>query len=507
VTHQGTLQVGDSYDSGEITVTIPSDWRSGSGEFFLTVQADAGGAVTKQMLDANVNPDDPHELDSDTWKARPITVLGGQGEFDLAVSNVRAPMQAPAGGPFQIQWDEANLGVVASPSFWSDQVILSPTPNRFDPNAQNLGFFSHSSPLQPGQVQTFGQAFSLPPNAAGQFVFVVASASGDPFPDNNMASAPTNVTPLPPANLHVQSVMAPDSPSGEAISVTYTVSNDGGDVWAGTQSWGDNVYLSTDPVFYPNRATLQTSFTHQNTTPLKHGQTYTGRATFTLPRGVAGTYYVYVVPNKAFNFGTPFQFHAYQADDNDDAKHLGGGHFQVTYAEPDLKIGGLSAPTTLQAGAPIHVEWTVTNVGSRDTREGFWFDAVYLSRDPSLSAGAVQIGTVSHFQPLSKNAGQNSYVGKFDGRVPDGIEGDFYVVVFTDAPGSLSFPNTGNVPEFAGEGNNIITQPLHVARVPLADLRVTQVTAPERVSAGQSFDVTYTVTNEGAAATLPNQFS
>jgi hypothetical protein len=63
------------------------------------------------------------------------------------------------------------------------------------------------------------------------------------------------------------------------------------------------------------------------------------------------------------------------------------------------------------------------------------------------------------------------------------------------------------VPEFRNEGNNTTVRPLDVVLRPAPDLQVTEVVIPERIKLGESFALSYTVTNEGAGDVPASQAS
>jgi len=187
----------------------------------------------------------------------------------------------------------------------------------------------------------------------------------------------------------------------------------------------------------------------------------------------------------------------------------------VVYREPDLRVTDLSVPATANAGQMVDVEFTVTNVGTRTTREGMWYDRMFLSLDPTLDISDRWLGDYRRIGVLDINA---SYTVTLPARLPDSIEGEFYILAFADASQSfdtrvrsaigVNQPGVGSavygnlVKEFQGEGNNITTAPLQVTQPQVPDLQVTAVTVPERVERGQSFDVAYTVTNFGGATPL-----
>ena len=61
------------------------------------------------------------------------------------------------------------------------------------------------------------------------------------------------------------------------------------------------------------------------------------------------------------------------------------GTIDVTYREPDLTITSISLPPgPLLSGQSVTVTYTVSNIGTRETREIAWDDRLYLSSDPSL---------------------------------------------------------------------------------------------------------------------------
>ena len=55
-----------------------------------------------------------------------------------------------------------------------------------------------------------------------------------------------------PSDLRVTAVSAlPENFSGEETTITWTVTNQGGDVWAGTRGWIDSVYFSSEVLHHP----------------------------------------------------------------------------------------------------------------------------------------------------------------------------------------------------------------------------------------------------------------
>src|SRR5262249_22745722 len=129
------------------------------------------------------------------------------------------------------------------------------------------------------------------------------------------------------------------------------------------------------------------------------------------------------------------------------------------------------------------------------------------------------MGEIAHDTILKAG---DSYTTTLNVRIPDGISGNFYVLVFSDANvrGAIDDFNLGpdgsgpmgRVQEFQGEGNNITAATLAVILRAAPKLQVAAVAAqgpdpaqPGHVFTGQSFTVTYTVANNGPGDTPDTQ--
>ncbi len=202
-------------------------------------------------------------------------------------------------------------------------------------------------------------------------------------------------------------------------------------------------------------------------------------------------------------------------------------------------------PTGVFAGETIPITYTVTNQGTRAARVNGWTDGIYLSTDGELNKLDTQLGTGGYSAPVDINGNaislqpNQSYTDTVNVRIPDGIQGTFYVVVYADTDAhtnvllqsDIGYYNygigiggtneldpydlasvevrslgRGTVLQFENEADKLASVPLPVALPPAPDLQVTAVSADAQsggeaghVYQGQTLDVTYTVTNEGAA--------
>jgi CARDB len=529
VQHTGTLNVGDSYTESA-AVNIPNNIVS--GVYYITPWTDSYSVVLQNELATNVNPDDSHELYNDNYKARQVNLIGVDNPIllpDLSVSGVTAPVAAPAGGAYTVSWNVANLGVDTGNSTWQDYVWLSDQPNLYAANANKwlIGSYSETAGLADGQSETISQTYRLAPNLSGSYLFVVANGGSDGLGANallettfanNVGETPSAVS-NNPSDLQVTNVSVPATNySGDPTTLSYTVTNKGGDVWNGTKYWTDKIYFSSSPVLNPAKAILLDSIIHSNSSDLLSGQSYTNSDTVILPRGIGGDYFLYVVTDPSeeqTNSGTNQGSLTYYSDSvfegAANANNTGRADLPVIYREPDLKITDLSLPGNApSSGETISVSWTVTNSGTRQTHETVWNDAVFLSRDPSLDPNDLLLGTFQHQGQL--DPGQ-SYTASQQVTLPESIGGPFYIIVYTDSsfdkspdvqnnitpypgPGIVGV-GPGAVPEFQGEGNNATAKALTINLRTPPDLMVTQVLAPQHATVGQPLNFSYTVTNSG----------
>ena len=532
------------------TVTLPEHI---SGQFYVTAWSDAFDVVHKSTQDININPDDPNRSNNDNYKARPITVLLTPPP-DLVVTAVTPQATGIGGDDFTVNWTVQNQGTSPTENaVLFDQVYLSDTPNFVPPDSGKdignqwfLGSVEHDGIVSSNGSYTNQATFHLTPEISGKYVIVVANTGQYPidptwegqYTDNNIGVGNTRVTPRPLADLRVTSVVAPAiNYSGESTTVSWTVQNFGADAWSGTRYWTDDVYFSRYATFDSSQVTFIGHYAHSNDQPLASGASYSQTATFNLPKGIGGTaadpqpYYVYVITDPTGDTSAHSRSNSDARDSftirgyEDISNNRGSGVLPVIYREPDLQVTNLVVPTdTPSSGQIIPITWTVSNLGNRDTREGRWTDSVFISLDPSLDAHDIEIGELSHNSILATGS---SYTASINARLPDGIGGNFYILVYTDSTafGTIDVSNAastvaslqirdgmGNVPEFQGEGNNITAAFMPVSMAPPPDLQVTSVVAQgpdplqlDHVLTGQSFTLTYTVTNAGSGATPDRQ--
>ncbi|KAH2819887.1 hypothetical protein KXV85_003355, partial [Aspergillus fumigatus] len=151
------------------------------------------------------------------------------------------------------------------------------------------------------------------------------------------------------------------------------------------------------------------------------------------------------------------------------------------------------------------VTWTVQNQGTNPTENAVLFDQIYLSDVPDFvppnSGKDVGnqwfLGAVEHDGVVNANG---TYTGQATFKLAPEISGK-YVIVVANTGG---YTASGNYisPTWEGQysGNNINVGNTRVTPRPVADLRVTSVSAPATNYSGESTTVSWTVQNFGADA-------
>lgn len=304
---------------------------------------------------------------------------------------------------------------------------------------------------------------------------------------NQMVSSSINgfsIRNLP--NLQVDTVIAPVTAfSGQSIQIQWQVKNTGPGSTLST-GWSDAVFLSTD-------ATLNVSYDTyigavQNLTALAAGVTYTQTASFTIPNGFTGTYYVFVYSDRWNNL---------LETDNTNNWDRTVALTQIQMVPlPDLKVQSIAATQTTFSGQTIAVQYEIKNIGLANTNTSAWRDRIIFHSDPVNYAGGTVISTLLHQGILAPDS---SYTRSVNVTVPQGIFGLRYVYVITDW--------LGEVYENAGENNNVQrSDTIEVFLTPPPDIVITEINFPDTVHNNQDVPMSYIMENQGGSTITISQW-
>jgi YD repeat-containing protein len=467
--HDGPLAAGASY-TGAVTYRFPAAYAR-HGNIFVV--SDADHAVWQNGQTAG------NTLKS----AQPLDVMP-RPYADLMLSSVTVGGNAVSGQPLAIGWNIANRGIgVTDSSSWSDRVWLASQPDGGGTTYQ-LGTVSHLGQLAVDEGYTGALSAVLPQGISGTwYVFVAGADSGAPFELNHTgdargASGAVAVTLAPSPDLQVQSIAVQDTVhEGELMPVTWTVVNNGDAAGAGP--WTDTLYLVPTAGGAP---VAVGSFTY--TQALDRGVAYTRTQDIRIPAHMTGSYRLRVVTNASHAL---YEYGAAAANNVLDSQQAIDVMLQP---RPELQVTGITVPDRVTAGTLTSVSFQVSNNGPVEAA-GRWTDNVYLSLNGKLDANAVLVASLPNGSALPSTASYTSQTASFT--VPLRYSGPVYVLVQTDA--------NNNIDEFPVDGDNVVSKVFQVDSVPFADLVMSDVAAPDQLTYGSTFNVAYTVTNKGSAAT------
>ena len=242
---------------------------------------------------------------------------------------------------------------------------------------------------------------------------------------NNIFPILMPVTLATPPDLQVTSVAAPlRAQIGQDFSVTYTVTNLGGDIPPTQTEWDDLIYFSRDTNLDLTTDRFLGSVPHQG--GLNAGEDYTVTRTLTAPVDLSGPYYVFVITDPVRNNLIGNVFESTAEFNNATASSL-----PVVLELPppsDLQIVSVEIPAGAMPGETVNIRWTVENV-SDEIASGSWSDSVFLSADTTWDIYDSAVGRVAFEGTLLP--GQR-YTSTLIGTVPSVTPGPYQVIVRAD---------------------------------------------------------------------------
>ncbi len=236
-THYNGLGINQSY-SRQINWPIGIDV---SGSYFLIVQTDSNNSVIEGPGEGN---NKGVSVNSTNIALSPTP--------DLQVASINVPTQAFSGRTISVSWSIENAGGGVANASWADSVYLSLDQILDRATDIPLGYLDRTSNLLDGQSYTATANMSIPAGLGGAYYVLVVTDSTNrvyerQLESNNLgiASQPTIITHLPPADLVVGDITIPSNGDlGQTASITYTVLNQGQNLARG--GWYDAIYISSD---------------------------------------------------------------------------------------------------------------------------------------------------------------------------------------------------------------------------------------------------------------------
>jgi len=433
VAHFGALLPEESYTATR-SVLVPIDFVASN--VHVLVKTDSQNRVHELDNDDNVNGSAAFSIE---W-----------GMPDLHVESVWTVGEVTAGGPLTLHWRVRNAGGPTLAGSWLDAAFLS-ADNVLDAYDTALApEIVHSGDINYNGAYSETALITIPPEVGAMFYLAVATDVGDAVGESNELAnsliVPVRLTPQP-VDLQVTALQTPAMAlSGQPIQVSWTVTNLGNGVTP-AGGWRDAAYLSPDP-YLDSSSDRYLGFVEHRGALSPYGQSgdrYEQFHAFTVPFGLAGPHYWFIVTDVSNNVGESNAFG--DAEYNNDIRADTAVRIEIP-PPADLVVTDVSAPANGMLGEPITLQWTVRNDGDFQA-QGRWHDSAYLSRDDQWDIQDAHLGTVEHYGPLAPNATYVEFLtATLSGVVPDG----YHIVIRTDIHDEVR-------ETLAGENNNTAASP------------------------------------------------
>ena len=327
------------------------------------------------------------------------------------------------------------------------------------------------------------------------------------------------LVPLP--DLAVTQVLAPATAfSGQSITISWSVKNNGPGRTQTNQTWSDAVYLSFDtiPNFnvppetnpggwsqlqFPIRPLL--IGTKPNVSALDSGMIYTNSLNFTLPVNYSQPIYAYVITNKPANPNLPQITNA-----NDTAR--APLPINVTLSPtPDLRVDTVFTPASTFSGSTVNVTYKVKNYGVVTPPNVTWYDKFYISPTAVFNASNAtellppgangRYYNCNNYYPGVLHATQlnadSSYTNSVPLVMPNFILGTYFIHVITN--------RTATLYEGALANNNTNSNQIQIYLTPTPVLDVANLTLQSNsVSTTQNVGINWNINNSGFYDNIEN---
>ncbi|MFN0214540.1 MAG: CARDB domain-containing protein [Saprospiraceae bacterium] len=451
------------------TLTMPNGL---AGNYYVFLETDSGNNVFETESQPN------NLLRSVGTVAVSLTPWA-----DLQIQSHDIPATLTAGNKVLTQWQVKNFGLATASASWTDKVWISSN-NTLDANDVLLASVTHTQALLPGAVYTELGYLQLPVNYSGTYFLLFKTDAANTVyehladDNNNILAVEVTLLPYPPVDLTGSAVALPQSAqSGQNITVSWLVTNTGNAKTLGN-TWRDIIWFSTDDSLDVNDLYMA-EVVHYGV--LEPGANYTGNKTFNLPNGLVGEYYLIVKAN-ANN----------QLSEADYTNNIAISPEKINIALAplvDLQVSTFNTASSVNAGQPVMLQWTVGNMGIGTTPQQTWYDFIFLSNDQTLSPDDLSLGSKLHSGAL---IGGGSYMANYEVEIPVYLSGNKFLI--------LSADNTNLVYEHNAENNNTKNTALQITVAPPCDLIVTDITFPPNAITGDQITIQYTLKNQGINA-------
>jgi hypothetical protein len=352
--------------------------------------------------------------------------------------------------------------------------------------------------MESGDTTPYSFSLSLPSSVSGEaYVHYAVDATNQVFEGVNEAnntvtiSMPVVVQEGNVPDLIVQSLSVPDTvQSGLSTFISYVTKNQGSLTF--DENWIDAIYISFDSVWNPMNATelLERS----QTVNLEPDSVWETSLNITLdPSITENFYYIYILSD--------FEDDMYESVVGEQNNIFRSNAFFVLDApDVDLAIDTLTlSPGPYNSGQFYSAQWTTSIANGATPVIPIWRDDIYLSVDQSLDTLVdIKVGSFGVNGVLGGLTATNPISQFGTIQIPDGLFGQFYVIVRSDVLENVLDTNRPNNEELLRNTGGLPIQ-IQVNLSPYPDLQVSQFVAPDQTIAGQPTQIDMAIVNNGNA--------
>ena len=420
----------------------------------------------------------------------PIRILNP----DLTVRHVIVPAADSSGKPMRIDWVVMNEGpgkhVTQSRK---DKIFISRHSVFHADSCLLVDSVVYNLALNAGDSMKLAKIVTIPNGTSGNRYFYAFADAGNAVFENGLDSNNSGRSNLisialsPYPDLRVKTLTVPDSSSaGQSAMLSYTVENKGNRT--AVKGWKDLVFISKDSAYNPAKLTLLK--TNTIVSNLQVDSQYSMVHTLSLPPTMsAGNYYFYV-----FTDAGDIRYE-YQYENNNirRSKKI----FVDGYPPVDLDVLQAGMPDSAYSGTNARIQWKVKNIGQASTIAPEWLDRIYLSADSLLDGSDRFVGETRIVNTLQKDS---SYERSIDFMMPNGLSGNFCVIVKSDVRNDNNdddtLSNIGYSAHLSGAAKYI-----KVILSKSSDLQITSWSVPSNAISGQPAAFIWKTENKGDTAT------
>ncbi|MDD3642352.1 MAG: CARDB domain-containing protein [Candidatus Krumholzibacteria bacterium] len=467
----------DAQYTRQRNITVPSGLN---GTYYLFVTADADNVVYEGGHD-----DNNAMMHYAPLEIRP-PVIEEPLIADLQVTALGVTPVVQSGGQAPLTWTVQNFGPdETAVGSWADYVYIS-ADNILSPTTDHLALVKmHSGALVINETYSVSESVQIPDGYEGGYHIIVKTDAENTVAEgiwdgNNVRFAPFDVRLTPPPDLQVTALGAPVMlVPGEQATVQWKVTNLGAGPTEAT-GWIDRFYLSPDSTLETGSDIYIAGVTRAGA--LDPGYFYQESRLVQFPTVEPGDWHLIVLTDAV----------------NSVYEHLHEGNnarvTAVSFVAPEIRYPDL-AMTVLQYidGEFDSITFTVTNLDDNSVlpSQRSWTDRFYLSPDPVLDAGADYL--IASHPRIGDLQGHASYSARVKAALPEGLQGDYYVIGKSDGDGKVSETD---------ESNNELPV-LQTITISPADLQVVSLGCPDTLIAGQPAVFSWTVENAGSGPCDP----